>query len=204
MVSDLWQNPLVLFALIAVLAMIVAGIHIKRIKFTTSMLVYIAMMLAMTLILHQIRLYHFPQGGSVTPGSMVPLILVAYRYGVPVGMLAGFICGFVVLLLDPFIVHPLQVIFDYPLPYMAVGLAGIWSHKRRLATALAFVCRYAAHFVSGVAFFGAYAPEGTSPVVYSLVANATYMVPECLICALILKYLPIERLLSAMDRHREN
>ena len=204
MLDMLWDNPLASFALLAVLAMIMAGIYVRRVKFTTSMLVYIALMLAMTLILNQIRLYHFPQGGTITPGSMVPLLLVAYRYGVPVGVLAGFICGFIVLLSDPFIVHPVQVVFDYPLPYMAIGLAGIWPHKRRLATTLAFLGRFAAHFVSGVVFFGTYAPAGTSPVVYSLTANAAYMVPECLLCALILKYLPLERLLNVMDQHRAN
>ena len=200
MFGVLLENPLSLFALIAVLTLILAAIYVRHVKFTTSMTVHIALMLAMTMVLQQIRLYHFPQGGSVTPGSMVPLILLSYRYGAPVGVLAGFVCGFIVLLEDPYILHPLQVVFDYPLPFMALGLAGLWPKQRILSTILAFCGRFTAHFISGVFFFGAYAPEGTSPIVYSLVANATYMLPECIICAVILKYLPLERLLRAMDR----
>lgn len=194
------ENPLSIFALIAVLAAIVAIIYIRRIKFTGSMLVYLALMLAMTIILHQLRLYHFPQGGSVTLGSMVPIILVSYRYGAPVGVLMGFMCGLVVLMQDPFILHPLQVIFDYPLPYMVIGLAGLWKDHRNLSTFVAFTGRFLAHFISGVVFFSSYAPAGTSPLVYSFTVNAALMAPECLICALILKFLPVERLLSVMDR----
>ena len=198
MFDTLWENPSALFALIAVLAMIMAGIYISRVNFTMSMLFNVALMLMLTLILHQIRLYHLPQGGLVTPGGMVPLILIAYRYGAPVGVLAGFICGFVVLLSDPVFVHPVQIVFDYPLPFMAIGLAGLWPNKRWLATALAFASRFAVHFASGVVFFGAHAPEGTSSVVYSLSVNAAYMIPECLLCALILKFLPQERVLKMM------
>ncbi|MBQ9614836.1 MAG: energy-coupled thiamine transporter ThiT, partial [Selenomonadaceae bacterium] len=57
-----------------------------------------------------------------------------------------------------------------------------------------FLC----HFVSGLVFFSSYAPEGMSPVIYSLTVNASLMIPECLICCLILKLLPVRRLLSAM------
>jgi len=199
----LGENPLSLFALLAVFAFIMAAIHVRRVKLTTPLMVNVAVMLAMTMVLHQLRLYHFPQGGSVTMGAMIPIVLVSYRYGSPVGVMTGFICGLLVLLQDPFILHPLQVIFDYPLPYMAVGLAGMWPTRRRLATALAFGGRYLAHFISGVVFFASYAPAGTSPVVYSAMTNAALMIPECLICAAILKFLPVERLLTAMDRRTE-
>jgi thiamine transporter len=47
-------------------------------------------------------------------------------------------------------------------------------------------------------FFGSYAPEGVSPVWYSLVFNATYLVPEMLICCLILKVLPVKKMAERM------
>lgn len=58
-------------------------------KLSTHTLVAVALMVAMSAILHQVTLFHMPQGGSVTPGAMVPLLLVSYRYGAKVGVLAG-------------------------------------------------------------------------------------------------------------------
>ena len=160
-------------------------------------------MLALSILLHQFRLYHLPQGGSVTLGSLIPLLFISFRYGAGIGAFAGFLSGLIMLLQDPFILHPIQVLFDYPLPYMAVGLAGIFKEKIFLGTILAFVGKFICHFISGVVFFASYAPEGTSPVIYSLVTNASYIVPELIISLVLLKVLPVKRLLAAMDRNRD-
>ena len=192
------ESPSTMFALLGVLLLIFFCMYARHIKFSTRMLVYIALMLAVTILLKQIRLYHFPQGGSVTLGATIPLMLLTYRYGASVGMFAGFIFGLINIVLDPFILHPIQVLFDYPLPFMAMGLAGIFPEKIFLSTVLAFVGRFICHFISGVIFFASYAPEGISPIIYSLTANATYLIPETLICLVILKILPVKRLLDAM------
>ena len=147
-----------------------------------------------------LRLYHFPQGGAVTLGGMIPLLLISFRYGAGVGALTGFVFGFMNLIQDPFILHPVQVLFDYPLPFMAMGLAGIFPRKIFLSVLLAFAGRFICHFISGVVFFASYAPDGMSPVIYSLTANATYLVPELIITCLILKFLPVQRLLDAMKQ----
>jgi len=39
-----------------------------------------------------------------------------------------------------------------------------------------------------------------SPYLYSLVFNATYLVPEAIICLVVLRVLPVPRLLAAMDQ----
>ena len=190
--STLIENSTSFFALVGVLILILFAIYSRRIKFTTKMLINISLMLAMATVLQYVRLYHFPQGGAVTLG--------AFRYGAAIGFFAGFIFGFIILIQDPFILHPIQVLFDYPLPFMAMGLAGIFPRKIFLSTLAAFVGRFICHFISGVVFFASYAPEGMSPIIYSLAANATYLVPEFLITCLILKILPVQRLIDAMDR----
>ncbi len=192
------QSPTSLAALIGVLILILFALYSRKIKFSTRMLINISLMLAFSIVLHYLKIYHFPQGGSVTFGAMIPLILISLRYGAGVGALAGFIFGLINILQDPFILHPIQVLFDYPLPFMAMGLAGIFSEKIFLSTVLAFVGRFICHFISGVIFFASYAPEGMSPIIYSLTANATYLIPETLICLVVLKILPVKRLLDAM------
>ena len=199
-ISAILEHPASLIALIAVLFAILSHLYFRRVRLTTPMIVTIALMLAMTVILHQFRLYHMPQGGSVTLGAMVPLLFVSYRYGVGTGCLAGFLYGIFNMMQDPYLLHPVQVLFDYPLPYMALSLAALFPAHRMASTALAFFARFFCHIVSGVVFFASYAPAGTSPLVYSLTFNATYLVPECLICFALLKVLPIERLMAAMDR----
>ena len=198
--NELLAHPASLFALLGVLLLITLFLRLRHIRMTTTMLVYIGLMLAVTILLHQLKLYHMPQGGSITCGAMLPLLFIAYRYGPGIGCLTGFLYGLINILQDPFILHPLQVLFDYPLPYMMLGLAALWPSHRYLSTLLAFFGRYLCHFISGAVFFGSYAPEGTSPYLYSLVFNATYLLPEFLICFLLLKLLPVTRLLRAMDR----
>lgn len=81
-------------------------------KISTHALVSVSLLVAMAAILHQIILFHMPQGGSVTAGCMVPLLLVSYRYGVRTGVLAGILYGIINFIQEPFVVHPVQVLFE--------------------------------------------------------------------------------------------
>ncbi|MBQ1876343.1 MAG: energy-coupled thiamine transporter ThiT [Selenomonas sp.] len=197
--EKLLTSPTSVLALLGVLALILGMLRVRRIEFSIHLIVNIALMLGLAIILHQIRLYHMPQGGSITLGGMVPLLLLAYRYGPGIGALGGFLFGLINMIQDPYILHPVQVLFDYPLPYMAMGLAGLFPQRILPGTALAFFTRLICHVISGVVFFASFAPAGQSPLVYSLIFNGTYLVPEFIICAVILRLLPLERLLVAMD-----
>ena len=192
--EEILSRPAVCLALLGVLVMIVGLMSVRRDKMSTAVLVQTSLLLALAVVLEQLRIFQMPQGGSITVGSMVPLLLIGYRFGVGTGMLAGFVYGMINMFQDPFILHPVQVLFDYPLPFMAMGLAGLSRQYLYLGTGLAFFARFCCHFISGVVFFGSYAPEGMSPVWYSLVANATYLMPEMLICCVILKVLPVKKI----------
>jgi len=74
-----------------------------------------------------------------------------------------------------------QVLFDYPLAFGALGLAGLFGPTMRGAVfgaVVAVSARFVCHFVSGVVFFASYAPEGWNPYLYSAVYNAAYLVPS--------------------------
>ncbi|WP_196592666.1 energy-coupled thiamine transporter ThiT [Pectinatus sottacetonis] len=197
-VMSVLASPISIFALIGLFLLIAAFIYIKKIKINTRMVINISLMVALTVILHIFRLYHMPQGGSITLGGMVPLLFIAFRYGPAVGYLAGFTYGLINLIQDPFILHPVQVLFDYPLPYMAIGLAGYFKDRIYLGTFVGILGRFSCHFISGVVFFGSYAPAGMSPYWYSIVFNASYLVPELIICLIVLRLLPTQRLLQMM------
>ncbi len=201
------ENPqnswLSIITIIGCIILLVVLVKAKKIDFTPQLISRIGIALALATILKILRLYHFPQGGSVTLGSMVPILLIAFMYGPQVGCLTGFIYGVITLIMDPYILHPVQVLFDYPLPFTALGLAGFFKGKKLsgklYGVGLSVFIRFLCHFISGVAFFGAYAPEGMSPWLYSLAVNGPIIGIEGVICLIIVSVLPVERIIHATD-----
>jgi thiamine transporter len=51
------------------------------------------------------------------------------------------------------------------------------------------LARFLCHFVSGVAFFDSYAPEGWNPYLYSAAYNAGYLVPSLVIALVVVAVL---------------
>ena len=196
--TDLLNNPSSFLALVGLFFCSIGFIFIRREKITNRQLVFSALMLALAVLLQQLRLFHMPQGGSVTAGAMLPLLLVSFIYGPALGMLTGFVYGFLNMLLDPYILHPIQVLFDYPLPFMAMGLAGFFRSKLLLGTAIAFLARFICHFLSGIIFFANFAPEGMPAWLYSLGFNGSFLSAEFIICIILLKLLPIARIIKAV------
>lgn len=199
--SEIVKHPLSLVALIGCVIILIVLIKAKKIEITTQLITRIGIALALATVLKVFRLYHFPQGGSVTLGSMVPILIIAFMYGPLVGFLTGFLYGIITLFMDPYILHPVQVLFDYPLPFLALGLAGFFKQNRLLGTSVAIFGRFICHFISGVAFFGSFAPEGMSPIVYSLFVNGLLVGVEGIICLVIIKFLPIDRIVKATNKN---
>ena len=198
-VQAIVASPLSILILIGCVLLLIALVKSKKIKFTPQLIARIGIALALATILKMLRLYHFPQGGSITLGSMVPILIIAFIYGPQVGCLTGFLYGIITFIMDPYILHPVQVLFDYPLPFMSLGLAGFFKQKKWLGVSVSVFVRFICHFISGVAFFGSFAPEGISPALYSLAVNGPMIGIEGVICLIILSLLPIERILHAIS-----
>lgn len=145
----------------------------------------VAIAVALVAVLSNVRVYKLPQGGSITAGSMVPVFYIALRWGVRWGILAGVLAGVVNYLTEPFFVHPVQVVLDYPVAFGALGLAGFFPQASAAGVVLGGLGRALAHFVSGVVFFAQYAPKGQSPWLYSAIYNGSYMLPEIVISAVL-------------------
>lgn len=144
-------------------------------------LVEIGIAVALVAVLSTIRVYKLPQGGSITAGSLVPIFYIALRWGGRTGVLTGVLAGLVNYISEPFFVHPVQVLLDYPIAFGALGLAGFLQGSPVAGITLGGAGRFVAHFLSGIVFFASYAPKGTSPVVYSAVYNGSYMLPETVV-----------------------
>ncbi len=160
-------------------------------KINTLVVAEIVIFVALSTALSYIILFALPQGGSITAASMVPLLWLALRRGPKIGLFAGAVYGLVQLAVEPFIVHPAQVLLDYPIAFGALGLAGFFRNHAFLGINVGIAGRFLAHFVSGIIFFAIYAPEGMSPIIYSAIYNGSYLLPELAI-SIYLTYLAVE------------
>jgi len=161
--------------------------EIQRVKLLTE----IAVMVALSGALYLVKIFTLPQGGSVTLASMVPIFLLSLRRGPKIAIVAGVILGLVALVEDTssgieVIVYPAQVIFDYPLAFGLLGLAGFLRKIPLLGVTVGIAARFCSHFVSGVLFFASYAPTGVSPYEYSAIYNGSFLLAEMAITVIIM------------------
>ncbi|MCL4430518.1 MAG: energy-coupled thiamine transporter ThiT [Chloroflexi bacterium] len=166
-------------------------------KILAEIIIFVAMGGALAYVAHSF--FSLPQGGSINLG-MVPIFWLALRRGPKIGIFAGAVLGVVDLAIEPFVVHPIQFLLDYPLAFACLGLAGLFRKFSRVGpvvgVAVGGVGRFLCHFISGVVYFANYAPEGVSPIVYSIVYNGTYMVPSIIICAVAIVLLQKSKTLN--------
>lgn len=200
-IQTLLQNPISLITVLGLLVILIVLIKSKNIKFDSKMISRIGLALALSTILDMIKIYHFPQGGSITLGAMIPIFLIAFMYGPLIGFLTGFLFGFISLLTDPFILNPVQVLFDYPLPYLFLGIAGFFKNKYIIGATLGMFLKFLCHFISGIVFFGSYVPANLSPWIYSLTTNGILVGTNAIICILILSLLPIKQIIKVPCRN---
>ncbi len=241
--------------------------------YRTKVVAEVVAFVAVSVALSYVKVFSLPQGGSVTAGSMVPVIWLSLRRGAKIGLLACVLYGVVQLVVEPFVYHPGQVLLDYPIAFGALGIAGFFQKRPslgrvttvridrliivllctgsfslfcyeliqfRLIETLFFACifassflfvlwfesrtqikssgkqqrnvlsalvgatvgifgRFLAHLISGVVFFGSYAPEGMNPIVYSAIYNGSYIVPELLISAYFMYLLARSGMIKAFE-----
>ena len=164
-----------------------------------------AMMVALSFVLSLWTPFQFwPQGGSVTFGAMVPVVLISLLFGVKWGLGCAFTNAVLQMLmglssamswgLTPTVLL-LCILLDYILAYTVIGLAGCvrgnpdkpWNDGVRAAVGSVLVCllRYGCHFLSGWALFGAFAEEGYTALGWGLFYNMTFMLPETIITVIL-------------------
>jgi thiamine transporter len=156
-----------------------------KLQFDTRVIVYAGLAISLAFVLSSIRIFRMPQGGSITPASMLPIFIFSFMFGPIPGMIAGALYGFLQLLQDAFAVHWAQVLLDYPLAFAAIGLAGFFKRNRIAGILTGSFVRFLFHFISGFIFFASYAPEGQNPVIYSLLYNGSFMTMETIITVIL-------------------
>jgi thiamine transporter len=109
---------------------------------------------------------------------MLPIVVCAYYFGIRRGLMAGMCVGLIDLIFNPYVIHPIQMLLDYPLAFGALAFAGLLrTRKYGLVSGYVFglICRYFCAVLSGMIFFGEYAPEGFNAFTWSIYYNITYL-----------------------------
>ncbi len=132
--------------------------------------------------------YELPYGGSITLFRMFFICFIGYLYGTKVGVVTGAAYGILDFILKPYAITLIQPLLDYPIAFACLGLAGIFS-KSKYGIIKGYLFgvagRYICHVLTGVIFFSE-AAEGKNVLLYSLVYNGSYIVPEAILTLLIL------------------
>ena len=164
--------------------------------------------LSLAEILSLITVFKMPQGGSITPASMLPIILYGLCFGPKWSFPVAFLYGVLQMINDPsMIVSFPQALMDYIFAFTVLGVSGFFAAsgeirigKKQILGRLAFIPfwkifvatlsaiagRLVFSVLAGIIFYGAYVPEGQHALVYSLGYNASYLVPELLITVFVL------------------
>ena len=167
-------------------------------KFETRILAEIIVFAALSATLYTLRPFSLPYGGSVTLGSMVPVMWLSLRRGVRVGLVAGAIFGLAALPIDvillPYspIANPVQVFLEYPIAFGIIGLTGVFRNRSALiavgGAALSVFIRFWIHYFVGVFVWSAvyeFPPEyglWLWPAIY----NGSFLAVEFIVSAVLL------------------
>ena len=160
-------------------------------KINVKKLTMSGIMIALSVGLSMVKIFEMPLGGSVTLLSMLPVCMLSIMFGCKWGLFCSSIYALIQLLLDIAKVvgwglTPAAlvgcIVFDYLAAFTVLGLAGLFR-KHGVpgyigGIALASFLRFVSHVISGVVFFGSWAPEGWNPFIYSISYNGLYMLPE--------------------------
>ena len=143
-----------------------------------------AMLLAVAILLELLSKTFIPEmafGGQITIVSMLPVVLISYRYGMKWGFASAFAYALIEMVIgtktmvaafqpgyfgDGVMIGNALVmcLLDYVVAYTALGLGGIFRSKIKnpgvslmCGSIVALGARFLAHFVSGYILFAGYA-----------------------------------------------
>ena len=145
----------------------------------------------------------FPNGGSIGI-AMLPILVLAYRRGFTSSLVCATLLAFLQCFGGVYAISSswynvlFQILLDYILAYPVVAIAGLFykPFKRAetkkeqtkyliIGSVLGGIAKFLTHFLSGFIFWANYDFTG-GPVVYSIVYNGSYMLPNTILCTIIL------------------
>ena len=170
-----------------------------------------ALFVAIAEILGFIKIWHMPEGGSVSL-MMVPMVIYALRWGVQQGLLAGLALGVVdFMIAGGFAIGWQSILGDYVIALTLLGLAGV-GHKKGLAgivfgSVLGCLGRFVTIWITGAVLWGEYMYDiyglpMTNEWVYSFLYNLPVLVSGVLtvvVCVALYQMASLRKYMLGQD-----
>ena len=142
------------------------------------------MLLALAIVLELVSkaiIPNLPFGGQITLASMLPVVLISYRYGIRWGLVSGFCYALIEMVIGVknvtaafqpgtfgdgvMLINGIAMcVLDYLLAFTSLGLGGVFRDKVKnpgvslmCGAILSLFCRYLCHVVSGAILYGTWA-----------------------------------------------
>ena len=163
-----------------------------------------SIMIALATVLSLFKLIEMPYGGSVTPASLLPVLILAYRHGTRWGVGSALVASLLQALLGlknfSYFTTAESIIallvFDYVLAFAVFGAFAFLRNRTKSpltallsASVFASILRYICHVISGATIWAGLSIPTEAALLYSIGYNAAYMIPESLILVIATFYL---------------
>ena len=163
----------IIMLIICLIPIVYYLLNIRKFKLDTKTMIVIALFAACGLILSKIKLIQYPQGGGIDLLSSLPILMIG-------------------------IIHPVQLLLDYILPSMLLGVSGLFDCKNKnkifIGCLLAVLLKETSHILSGCIYFAEYAWDGWNPIAYSIVYNLSGGGTEGLLSTIVLTIMPLSKI----------
>jgi len=145
----------------------------------------------------------FPNGGSIGI-AMIAVLIIAYRRGLWPALLTGLIMGVFDIATSAYIIHPVQLLLDYILPYALVGFAALLKplfdksedKKSRIlwiviGAILGGLLKFTSHYLAGVLYWAdpsgfAWDLKSMNVFLYCFIYNIAFIGPSIVLCGALL------------------
>ena len=167
--------------------------NIRRIAFA-------AVAIALATCMSMLKLMDFPMGGSLTLCSMFFITVIGYWFGFRTGIITAVAYGLLQLIINPYVISPLQLLVDYFFAFGALGLSGLFRKMKGglwIGYWVSVTGRFVFAFLSGMIFFGSAAADYNMAIpVYSAVYNGSYLLAEGIITTVVICIPPVNKALA--------
>ena len=137
---------------------------------------------------------------------MLFISIIGYWFSAFAGILAAVAYGVMQLIFDPYIIHPVQLLLDYPIAFGILGISGFFANAKHglvKGYVIGAMGRWLCSTISGVVFFYEYAGN-QNVFVYSSLYNFTYIAPEILITIILISIPAFRNAIEYIKRSLNN
>ena len=99
----------------------------EQIKFMIEVSIFASLALVFDFLASLYSAVIWPNGGSITL-AFIPIFVIGYRHGLKGGLICGLLAGTIQLLWSGYMLNFFQVLLDYVLPNVILGIVGLTAN----------------------------------------------------------------------------